>query len=539
MFEASFKPSKGTDKIPDSVRIMEHCLGSRDKKLKALADSCKEGNLRLNIDKRFIDARHGTPKINYRFDFEDNAAFEQRENEIMSLAFPHKEKAKELAGNVLRPVVVGSGPAGLFAALILSRYGLRPILIERGEAMEQRVRTTESYKDGRSRINPKSNIQFGEGGAGTFSDGKLYTGVSSGLKAFIGRMFVVHGAPKDILYDSHPHIGTDYLRKSVVGIRNDIISLGGEVMFNTLFQGYRIENGKLYSIVVETETEQKEIRCDKLILAIGHSSRDTFRALDRLGIMMEPKPFSVGVRIEHLRRDIDISQYGMDTEESPELSAANYKLAVDTGTGRKLYTFCMCPGGEVIAAQTNQGTVCTNGMSYRARDGVNSNSALLVPVDSSDYGPGVLAGIDYQEKIEHLAFIEGGSDGCAPVTRYEDLCNGRITTEFGKIKPTFKPGVRPADFARIFDPVVLDSIKDGIGRMGTRIKGFDCPDAVLTAVEARSSSPVRILRDRETYESVNVPGLYPCGEGAGYAGGIMSSAIDGINCANALISSYI
>lgn len=539
MFEASFKPSKGSNKTPDSVKIMEHCLNSKDKKLRTLAGSCKDGDLRLHIDKRFIDARHGTPKINYRFEFEENEAFEQREQEIMSLAFPHKEKAKELAGNVMRPVVIGSGPAGLFAALILARYGLRPILIERGEAMDQRVKTTEDYKEGRTKLNPKSNIQFGEGGAGTFSDGKLYTGVSSGLKAFIGRMFVIHGAPKDILYDSHPHIGTDYLRKSVVGIRNDIISLGGEVMFNTLFQGYRLENGKLYSIVVETETEQKEIRCDKLILAIGHSSRDTFRALDRLGIMMEPKPFSVGVRVEHLRRDIDISQYGMDTEGSADLSAANYKLACDTKTGRKLYTFCMCPGGEVIAAQTNPGTVCTNGMSYRARDGVNSNSALLVPVDSNDYGPGVLAGIDYQEKIEHLAFVEGGSDGCAPVTRYEDLCIGRITTEFGKIKPTFKPGVRAADFGKIFDPSVLDTIRDGIGIMGTKIKGFDSPDAVLTAVEARSSSPVRILRDRETYESVNVPGLYPCGEGAGYAGGIMSSAIDGINCANALISSYI
>ena len=539
MFEASFRPATEGNKIPDSARIIEHCLGSKDKKLNRLAEECKEGELRLSIDKRFIDARHGKTKINYRFDFEDNDSYEERESELMSLAFPYKEQAERLVDNTMRPVVVGSGPAGLFAALILAKYGLKPILIERGEPMEQRVKTTETYKEGRAPINPSSNIQFGEGGAGTFSDGKLYTGVSSGLKAFIGRMFVIHGAPSDILYDSHPHIGTDYLRKAVVGIRNDIIALGGEVRFNTLFQGYRLEKGKLYSIVVETPTQQQEIRCDKLILAIGHSSRDTFRALDKLGIMMEPKAFSVGVRIEHLRRDIDISQYGIDTALSPDLSAANYKLAVNTNTGRKLYTFCMCPGGEVIAAQTNPGTVCTNGMSYRARDGVNSNSALLVPVDSADYGDGVLAGIDYQEKIEHLAFIEGGSNGYAPVTRYEDLCKGNVTTEFGKIKPSYKPGVKPADFARIFEPAVLDSIKDGISVMGTKIKGFDSPDAVLTAVEARSSSPVRILRNRETYESVNVPGLFPCGEGAGYAGGIMSSAIDGINCANALISSLI
>lgn len=539
MYEASFKPSRGGAKTPDPVKIIQYCRSSKDKNLNRLAQECSDGEVRLTIDKRFIDARHGKTKVNFRFDFEDYDAFDAREQEIMSLAFPHKDEAERIAGNTLRPVVVGSGPAGLFAALILAKYGLKPILIERGEAMEQRVKTTQSYKDGATPINPRSNIQFGEGGAGTFSDGKLYTGVSSGLKAFIGRMFVIHGAPSDILYDSHPHIGTDYLRKAVVGIRNDIISLGGEVWFNTLFQGYRLEKGKLYSVVVETPTEQKEIRCDRLILAIGHSSRDTFRALERLGIMMESKQFSVGVRIEHLRRDIDISQYGIDTEETNDLSAAYYKLACDTKTGRKLYTFCMCPGGEVIAAQTDKGSVCTNGMSYRARDGVNSNSALLVPVDSSDYGEGVLAGIEYQEMMEKRAFTEGGSNGFAPVTRYEDLCKGTVTADFGKIKPTYKPGVRPADFTNIFEPAVIETIKDGISVMGTKIKGFDCPDAVLTAVEARSSSPVRILRNRETYESVNVPGIYPCGEGAGYAGGIMSSAIDGINCANALISSLI
>ncbi len=539
MFEASFRPAKGNTKKADSVRIMEHCLSSKDKELRGRAEECKEGALRLSIDKRYIDARHGNTKINYRFDFEDPDSYEEREQEILSLAFPYREEAKKLIDNTARPVVVGSGPAGLFAALILAKYGLRPILIERGEPMEDRVKTTQGYRDGSSKINPRSNIQFGEGGAGTFSDGKLYTGVSSGLKAFIGRVFVVHGAPGDILYDSHPHIGTDYLRKVIVGIRKDIISLGGEVWFNTLFQGYRLENGKLHSVVVETDAEQKEIRCDRLILAIGHSSRDTFRALSRLGIMMEAKQFSVGVRIEHLRRDIDIAQYGMDTADTADLSAANYKLAVDTKTGRKLYTFCMCPGGEVIAAQTDNGSVCTNGMSYRARDCVNSNSALLVPVDSGDYGDGILAGIEYQERLEKLAFTAGGSNGFAPVTRYDDLLKGTVTKSFGKIEPSYKPGVTPADFSDIFEPAVLDTIKSGITVMGTKIKGFDSPDAVLTAVEARSSSPVRILRNRETYESVNVPGIYPCGEGAGYAGGIMSSAIDGINCANALISSLI
>ena len=279
--------------------------------------------------------------------------------------------------------------------------------------------------------------------------------------------------------------------------------------------------------------------CNRLILAIGHSSRDTFRMLNNSGCRLESKPFSVGVRIEHLRSEIDISQYGIDTATTADLSAANYKLSCNTKTGRKLYTFCMCPGGEVIASQCDQESVCTNGMSYRARNGMNSNSALLVPVDSRDYGEGVLSGMNFQEELEHLAFLAGGATGKAPVTRYGDLCGQKRTEQFSKINPTYKPGVKPVDFSRIFPAPILETIKDGIAIMGSKIKGFDSPDSVLTAVESRSSSPVRILRDHTTYESLNVNGLFPCGEGAGYAGGIMSSAIDGINCANALISSLI
>lgn len=539
MFELAFEPRRGGKAIPDQVRILEAGLKSKDRKLRDVCRACKNGEVELYIEKRFIDARRSKLKIVYRFDFADEAASLERENEIVDLAFPHKKFFDEHPGENRRPVVVGAGPAGLFAALILAKYGLKPIVIERGPEMEKRIADCENYMNGKAPLKPNSNIQFGEGGAGTFSDGKLYSGVSSGLKSFVNLMFVSHGAPADIMYDAHPHVGTDKIRDVVVNIRKDIISLGGEFCFETLFQGYHKDKDGITGISVLDKNGSREITCSELILAIGHAGRDTFRVLDSLGIAMEQKPFSVGVRIEHLRNDIDVSQYGIDTSDTPDLMAANYKLAVETKTGRRLYTFCMCPGGTVVPSQTYDGTVCTNGMSVRLRDGANSNSAILVPVDSADYGEGVLDGMNYQEKLEKLAFSAGGSNGYAPASRYGDLVNGTVTKEFVKVIPSYKPGVRPADLGEVFSPEILDTIVDGVCQMGRKIKGFDSPDAVLTAVETRSSSPVRILRDRETCQSINVPGLFPCGEGAGYAGGIMSSAIDGINCANALASVLI
>ncbi len=530
MLELIYEPVKGAEYISDRDRIIKH-PGVFYDRMTAAGKS-------LWIDKKYIDARHGKTKIVLRYEFISSEEYAERLRSLNDEALPYLDRIFTHSDG-MRPVVVGFGPAGIFAALVLARYGLKPIVIERGSSMDKRINDISSFRAGAGKVDPDSNVQFGEGGAGTFSDGKLFTGINSGLKGFVARTFIEHGADGSIMYDAHPHIGTDRLREIIVSIREEIIRLGGEVFFDTKMESVDIDGDLIRGINVSSRGNIRHIECSHVILAIGNSGRDTFRYLDSVNISMESKPFAVGVRIEHKRRDIDIAQYGIDTSDSGDIEAANYKLAVDTCTGRKLYTFCMCPGGEVINASSAPGQAVVNGMSYSGRDLANSNSALLVPVDSSVYGDGVLAGIEYQERLERNAFEAARKTCLIPVTTYKDLVEGTVPDGFEYIMPSVKPGYVPAEMRDILDASVIDTIIDGIRLMGLKIKGFDSPHAVLSAVESRSSSPVRILRDRQTRESISLRGLYPAGEGAGYAGGIMSSAIDGINCANQLASTLL
>lgn len=434
-----------------------------------------------------------------------------------------------------RPVVVGFGPAGLFAALILAQAGQRPIVFERGSAVEKRQEEVSTFwRTGK--LNPNCNVQFGEGGAGTFSDGKLNTGTKDSRSRKVLEEFVAAGAPEEILYMAKPHIGTDKLPSTVKNIREKIIFLGGEVHFNTTVQNLLITDGKITGVEVKSgNASSYRVESQHVILAIGHSARDTFELLRSLKIPMEQKAFSVGARIEHPQKLIDVSQYGKFAGH-PALGAADYKLAVHLPNGRGVYTFCMCPGGSVVAAASEPGRLVTNGMSNFARDGQNANSALLVGVGPEDFGSeDVLAGVVLQRRLEESAFRLGGENYFAPVQRVEDFLKRRASKSIGEVTPTYLPGVTPCNLDDCLPQEIADSMRQGIVMMNARLRGFSYPDALLTGVETRSSSPVRILRGT-TCESVGVTGLYPCGEGAGYAGGIISAAVDGIRCAEQVLS---
>ena len=483
---------------------------------------------KLVILKSYIDARKKPDiKICYR-------VTDEVQPDPSLPVFIHKDKKFNTTS---RPVIIGFGPAGMFAGLVLARYGLKPVIIEKGRDVDSRTRDVNIYKkDGI--IDPSSNIQFGEGGAGTYSDGKLNTGVASEYKDFIYDVFIKNGAPEDIRYDSHPHIGTDNLVNVVKGIREQIISLGGEVHFEEELKEINLLN---YARPVRSEgitTDKGYYPADKLILAIGNSSRDFVRQNCKL-LGITSKPFSIGVRIEHLRHDIDTAMYGFDTALYKNIFAANYKLAVDTTTGNKLYTFCMCPGGEVVPSASFKEAVCTNGMSYRGRDGINSNAALLIPFNPASESEDPLYGMIYQDYLEINAYKLAGSSAKAPFMTYGDLRRGTSGSSFTSVRPTYSPGAVPCDFRELLRPYMIDTLVEGVSLMGRKIKGFDSDSAILTAVETRSSSPVRIPRDKESFMSEALEGIYPCGEGAGYAGGIMSSAIDGIKCANRLAESML
>jgi len=446
-----------------------------------------------------------------------------------------------------RPVVVGAGPCGYFAALLLAQMGFRPLLLERGQPIRQRTADTFAFWRGSASLNPESNVQFGEGGAGTFSDGKLYSQVSDpehyGRKVL--EELVACGANSEILTVHRPHIGTFKLATVVRGLRSRIEALGGEVRFGVRVDELLLEplpapqaDGKTQRLVGLRLADGRTIACRQLLLAPGHSARDTFAMLERLGVAMEAKPFAVGFRIEHPQPLIDQARWG-ERAGHPSLGAAEYKLVHHAANGRCVYSFCMCPGGLVVGATSEFGRVVTNGMSQHTRNERNANSGLVVPVTADDLGPyerfagDPLAGVAFQRALEEQAFRLGGEDYCAPVQRLEDFLSDRPSQALGAIQPSYQPGVRPADLREALPAAMVAALQEALPRFAARLEGYDHPDAVLTGVETRTSSPLRLPRDAEA-ESTNTLGLTPAGEGAGYAGGILSAAIDGIRAAEAV-----
>lgn len=472
------------------------------------------------ISKKSIDARK-KDDVHYNYSIDLNVKNEKkypRIDKVKEVTFPNIKSIKKTLSKPV--VIVGAGPAGLFCALTLVESGISPIIIEQGETVENRKDTVDKFlKEGKLR--PSSNVQFGEGGAGTFSDGKLTTGINSPFCKKVLQDFVKFGAPKEILYISKPHIGTDNLINIIKNIREYLISKGCIFYFNSKAIDFRIADNKIQSVIIEntslntlqnTSSKTFEIETSNLILAIGHSSRDTFEKLYNSGFQMEKKNFSIGVRIEHLQKWINNSQYGNITKL--KLPPAEYKLAYHSPTlNRSCYTFCMCPGGVVIASSSNSKEIVTNGMSNYLRNGTNSNSALLVNVVPEDFNnPSPLAGIYFQKDLEEKAFILGGSNYFAPIQRVEDFLNNKKSTFIGKVQPTYKPGTTLSNLNSILPTFVSKTLAEGIKYFGTKIQGFDNPDSILTGLETRSSSPVRILRNN-TLQS-NIHGVYPCGEGA-------------------------
>ena len=498
----------------------------------------------IKIFKRSIDSRR---KDDIHFVYTVDVTADVNEAKILKASDPKKvsesviykyPKPENKRTSKLRPVVVGFGPAGMFCALMLAREGLCPLVIERGADVDQRTRDVHNFWDTR-KLNTESNVQFGEGGAGTFSDGKLTTGIKDARQTKVFEEFIRFGAPEQIMYSNYPHIGTDKLVHVVKNLRKEILSLGGEIHFGAKLTDLIIYNNFIQGITYTEKGRSIDFETDTVVLAIGHSARDTVEMLYDKGINMIQKPFSVGTRIEHPREFIDEAQYGKFAGH-PALGAANYKMACHPEHGRGTYTFCMCPGGTVVAASSEEGMLVVNGMSEYARDKENSNSALLVGINPEDFpSEHPLAGMHLQRQIESKAFELGGKDYTAPCQLVKDFLNNEKSTKLGAVKPSCPTGTTPSDIREILPQKVTDNLADALLKMNNMLKGFAMPEAVLTAPESRSSSPVRIIRDdffQCSRGNEPLGGLYPCGEGAGYAGGIVSAACDGIRCFEAILS---
>ncbi|TAM05111.1 MAG: NAD(P)/FAD-dependent oxidoreductase [Paraburkholderia sp.] len=520
---------------------LDHAESDLDAAIRArLADlgMAKDDLLHYTVFRRAHDARKRSDiKLTYIVDIEvkdEAAALKQIAGKphcgvTPDMTYRFVTKADEHT-TALRPVVIGMGPCGVFAGLILAQMGFRPIILERGKAVRERTKDTFGLWR-KSVLNPESNVQFGEGGAGTFSDGKLYSQIKDphhyGRKVL--EEFVKAGAPEDILYLSRPHIGTFRLVSMVEKMRTTIEQLGGEVRFETRVDDIEIDQGKVRALKL---SNGETLRCDHVVLAVGHSARDTFQMLHDRGVFIEAKPFSLGFRIEHPQGLIDRARFGKFAGHK-QLGAADYKVVHHCSNGRAVYSFCMCPGGTVVAATSEPGRVVTNGMSQYSRAERNANAGIVVGITPEDYPGGPLAGIAFQRKWEERAFELGGGDYSAPGQLVGDFIAGRPSTSLGKVVPSYKPGVRPTDLSTALPDYVIEAIREALPQIDRKIAGFAMHDAVLTGVETRTSSPIRVRRNDE-YQSVNVEGLYPAGEGAGYAGGIYSAAIDGIEVAQAL-----